>query len=137
MFVTTNSVRREPEWVATGVIEAPLERVLDLVLRVEPGKPSRDNAFLMSTIPGVHGARVSGGPATFDVHYGQHVGGRIEVDRGRRSFAFQGGFKFRGEYWFDPHERGTLLTYKVFNVAPASHRENPLVRLQFRLAGRL
>jgi hypothetical protein len=29
------------------------------------------------------------------------------------------------------------LTYKVFNVAPESHRQNFLVRLQFHLAGKL
>lgn len=132
-------MERVPEWSATGVIEAPLEQVLDLVLTVRPGKPGRDNAFLVSTVPGV-GRRVwlSGGPARFGVHYGGDAeGGFIEVDRDRRMFAFHGGFKFRGEYFFDRHERGTLLTYKVYNVAPDSHRNNPLVRLQFRVAGKL
>lgn len=124
---------------ARGVIEAPLDTVRAVFLRVTEGPVGPDNAPLLRGLPGagrfMTGATLHGGPAKFAVHYGGHPGGTVEV--GPRSFAFQGGFKFRATYEFTAHERGTLLTYRAHNVAPASHRDRALVRAQFWLAGRL
>jgi hypothetical protein len=111
------------------------------MLTVHEGRTGRDNAPLLAAIPGagrlMAGASVQGGPSRFTLHYGPQAspGGTIEV--GRRSFAMQGGFKFRAEYEFAEHPRGTLLTYRAVNVAPASHRNRALVRFQFWLGARL
>jgi len=59
------------------------------------------------------------------------------VDRPRGYFSFHGGYKFAAEYHFTPHPKGTLLTYKAFNVAPEAHRTRPAVRLQFWLGAKL
>ena len=129
----------DQSWTATGVIEAPLAQVRDVFLRVTEGRVGPENAPLLSTIPGagrfLAGATLKGGPDQFTIHYGDNPGGTVE--RTETSFAFQGGFKFRAEYAFTPHEKGTLLTYRAVNVAPPSHRDKYLVRLQFRLAGKL
>jgi len=128
-------------WTAYGVIEAPLDAVCAELLLAEPGPVGPANAPLLRAIAGagrlMGGAELRGGPATFTLHYrGAHqAGGTVEV--GTRSFAMQGGYKFRAEYHFAPHERGTLLTYRAINVAPGAHREKALVKLQFRLGGLL
>jgi len=129
----------EQSWAATGVIEAPPAQVCEVFLRVAEGRVGPTNAALLSTVPGagrfLAGATLRGGPDRFTIHYGPNPGGTVE--RTENTFAFQGGFKFRAEYHFTSHEKGTLLTYRAVNVAPPSHRDKRLVRLQFRLAGRL
>lgn len=126
-------------WTATGVIEAPLERVSAAFLTVTEGRVSKDNAPLLRVIPGagrwLNGATLRGGPTEFTVHYGPEAGGKVEVDAARGYFAFQGGYKFRAEYRFNRHPKGTLLTYHAINVAPVKHRERAAVRFQFWLGG--
>lgn len=128
-------------WTATGVIEAPLDRVLDALLAVEEGPISDQNAPLLLGLPGagalMKGATLKGGPEHFTLHYGPDPGGTVEVDRDAGYFAFQGGFKFRAEYRFTEHPRGTQLTYEAINVAPPKHRNRTAVRLQFWLGGKL
>lgn len=129
----------QQEWSATGVIEAPLERVAAVLLAVAEGPVGKGNAPLLWAVPGVGryfgDTTLRGGPTKFAIHYGSHPGGTVEVDPGRGWFAFQGGFKFRAEYTFAPHPKGTLLTYRAVNVAPAEHRERGVVRFQFWLGG--
>lgn len=129
------------EWTATGVIEAPLADVCEAVLRVREGRVGRDNAPLLAAVPGagrlMTRATVRGGPAEFTLHYSDRGPAAGTVTVGRNDFAMQGGFKFRAEYEFSAHPRGTLLTYRAVNVAPPSHRDKPLVRFQFWLGGRL
>ncbi|MFL6118660.1 hypothetical protein [Actinophytocola sp.] len=139
-------------WRATGVIEAPLERVLDVLLAVSEGPIGAHNAPLLCAVPGagwlLTRATLQGGPHKFTIHYGQrhgqraghydqHPGGTVEVDRDRGSFGFRGGYKFGAEYHFTPHPKGTLLTYRTFNIAPERHRNRAIVRVQFRLGGTL
>jgi hypothetical protein len=128
-------------WTATGVIEAPPERVRDTFLVVREGPVGNGNAPLLRLLPGagrfMTTAHLRGGPHEFTLHYGTHPGGTVEVNPAEGRFAFQGGYKFRAEYHFAPHPEGTLLTYAAINVAPPEHRDRRAVRLQFRLAGRL
>jgi hypothetical protein len=128
-------------WTATGVIEAPLERVVEQLLVAEEGPIGKHNAPLLAAVPGagrfLGRATLRGGPNEFAVLYGTHPGGTVEIDRTHGYFAFQGGYKFRAEYRFTPHEKGTLLTYRALNVAPREHRERVAVRFQFWVAGKL
>jgi hypothetical protein len=128
-------------WTATGVIEAPLERVSDVLLVVTEGQIGRRNAPLLRAVPvGGHllgGATLRGGPRSFTLHYGSHAGGKVEVDPARGFFRFEGGYKFGAEYRFTSHPKGTLLTYKAINVAPPDHRNRAAVRFQFWLGGKL
>lgn len=128
-------------WTATGVIEAPLERVCDVFLTVREGPVGGGNAPLLRTLPGagrlMGAATLRGGPREFSLHYGSHPGGTVEVDAAAGYFAFQGGYKFRAEYRFSAHSAGTLLTYTALNVAPAEHQSRAVVRFQFWLGGRL
>lgn len=128
-------------WTATGVIEAPLKRVSDVLLTATEGPIGGGNAPLLGAVPGagrlLGNATLRGGPRNFSLHYGAHAGGKVEVDPARGFFRFEGGYKFAAEYRFTPHPKGTLLTYKAINVAPADHQNRAAVRLQFWLGGKL
>lgn len=128
-------------WTATGVIEAPPERVCDVFLAVREGAVGEGNAPLLRVLPGagrpLNAATLSGGPMAYTVLYGTHPGGTVEVDPAAGYFAFQGGYKFRAEYRFSAHREGALLTYTAINVAPAAHQGRAAVRFQFWLGGKL
>lgn len=124
-------------WTATGIIEAPLDRVAAVVLKVAEGPVSAHNAPMLATIPGVSRARLVGGPDEFGVYYGQHAGGTVTVDRAHHRFVFSGGYKFRAEYEFTEHGRGTLMTYRAYNIAPSAHQSRARVRIQFWLGSKL
>lgn len=128
------------EWSASAVIEAPIDRVDEILLMVREGPVGAGNAPLLGMLPRVGrmpGMSLRGGPDRFELCYGNQPGGTVEVDRKRHWFAMQGGYKFRAEYLFEPHERGTLLTYSVFNVAPGPAHDTALTRVQFWLSGKL
>jgi hypothetical protein len=131
----------EQGWTATGVVEAPLERVVEVLLVAEEGPIGKRNVPLLQAVPGagrlLGRATLRGGPHEFVVLYGANPGGTVEVDRTEGYFAFQGGYKFRAEYRFTAHEKGTLLTYRAINVAPLEHRQRTAIRFQFWLAGKL
>lgn len=129
------------EWTGTGVIEAPLERVADEFLVAQEGAVGPRNAPLLRALP-VAGrllghATLRGGPKDFTIHYGHHPGGIVKVDPDGGRFVFQGGYKFRAEYQFALHAKGTLLTYSAVNAAPDEHQNRVAVRFQFWLAGQL
>jgi hypothetical protein len=128
-------------WSATGVLEAPLERVVNVLLTVKEGPIGTDNAPLLRALPGpgalLGRATLRGGPEKFTIHYGHDPSGTVEVDRARGYFSFRGGYKFGADYHFTTHPKGTLLTYRTFNVAPEQHRNRPIVRFQFWLSAKL
>ncbi|WP_214415667.1 hypothetical protein [Sphaerisporangium fuscum] len=99
----------------TGVIEAPVERVAELLLAVRPGPIGPDNLWLLH---GRHGGTLSGGPERFTV---QLTGHAMTVEVGARSLAMQGGWWYRGEFHIQPHPDGTRLVHRVLNVAKEAH----------------
>src|SRR5439155_18345350 len=54
-----------------------------------------------------------------------------------RTFCVTGGWWYRGEYELREYPRGTLLTYRVLDVARRLRWMVPLVLLQYRLSGQL
>ena len=83
---------------ATGIIHAPIEKVLDLVMTVHSGSAGGGNLWLVAAdsqdhaVPALHpaGLTVSGGPDRFDVHSGTQHLLCVDVDRPRRTIAVQG-----------------------------------------------
>ncbi|HEX6354281.1 hypothetical protein [Actinophytocola sp.] len=128
-------------WTATGVIEAPLDEVTAVFLKVTEGPVNKDNAPLLNVVPGagrlLGSAVLRGGPTEFTIRYGPRPGGTVEVEVERGYFAFQGGYKFRAEYRFTAHPKGTLLIYRAINVALGNHQDRAAVRFQFWLGGAL
>lgn len=58
-------------------------------------------------------------------------GGRVEVDRERRTVAVQGGWWYRGEYQVDATADGARLTHRVRNVARRGRWAVPLANRLF------
>jgi len=101
----------KPLYQASGVVEAPLPTIAELLARVTAGKVSKDNAFLLFNDTGDN-ITLSGGPDTFQMPYGT-----AEVDRARNAFSTKGNWWYKSEYTVEPHQKGALLVLRVYNAA--------------------
>ncbi len=104
--------RTQPQWNASGILEAPTDQVWEKLL---------DTFHTLS--PQVRSElRRAGTPDVLKMSTGKHGEGRIslEVDKKHHSVAVQGEWWYRGIYTIKPHARGSLLVYQVNNVAPGA-----------------
>src|SRR4051812_36573622 len=92
-----------------GVIEAPPERVAEVLLDVRPGgrSPIATRGEVAETDPG---------DDFVVVHDGSRLA--VSVDRARRSVALQGEWWYRGVTSVEPDPRGSRVVHRIFNVAP-------------------
>ena len=99
----------KPNWSVSGVVEAPVEQVWPLLL----------DSF--SSV-GVDRKAVEAyrGPQPYVTFIGKPGNGKItiEVDQVRHSILIQGEWWYRGVQMVEPHPRGSLITYSVYNIAP-------------------
>jgi hypothetical protein len=102
--------RGERAWRVAGIIEAPPEQVWEALLESNASLSEAEKAQLRS----------EQGPACYATTVGKPGAGRIylEVNRLERSIAVQGEWWYRGVTRVRPDNRGSLLSYEVFNVAP-------------------
>jgi hypothetical protein len=105
---TVNANPARPQWLASGVVEAPVEHVWQALLETHPNLSAEDRASLKNT------------PGVFKTSHGTSGEGKIylEVDPSRYSVAVKGEWWYRGVHTLEPHSQGTLITYSVYNVAP-------------------
>jgi len=86
-------------WLAIGVVEAPVGDAFDALLAVGPG--STDAGSYTPT---------------------------VEVDRTRHTLAVQGHWWYRGVYTVREHPRGSLVEYRVHNIANRGRWMVPLMQ---------
>jgi hypothetical protein len=113
-------ISKEIKGTASGIVEAPLIEVSDLLLDVRAGKVS--GRELPVVLDGVAASvEIQGGPRKFTVLAGAGPAATrlcfIELDRANHSVSIYGGWWFRGEYTVGPHSKGCLLTYYLYNSA--------------------
>ena len=94
-----------------GVVEAAPDEVAGVLLDARPGGRS-PLAATGSAVP----AR---GDEFTVVLEGSTI--TVTLDRAARSITQQGEWWYRGVTGIEPHERGSLVRYRIFNVAPG-HR---------------
>ena len=123
---------------AAGVVQAPVHDVADVVLRAEAGEVDRDSWILQHT-HAKRGLVLTGGPTRFGVvPRGLSAPTMfIEVDRPRRTVTVEGRWWFRGVYSLEPHPSGTLVVYRVYDIACTARWLVALLLLQYRLSGTL
>jgi hypothetical protein len=113
----------------TGVIDAPVPAVADLLFRVRPGQVGTDNAVLLAATGS--SITLTGGPDRF-VAAGAGHRMTVEIDRARPAIAVQGGWWYRGEYALVPGpDQGTRVIYRIFNVADRARWAVPLANRFF------
>jgi hypothetical protein len=117
---------QRPDWTARGVVEAPADQVAGTLLDVRTGVAGDGNALVLTAGELAQSGPVvlRGGPRTFTADIGEEHGTsvRVEVDPDRRSLTIEGHWWYRGVYTVEPHERGSLITYRVYNIAPGFTR---------------
>jgi hypothetical protein len=106
-----------------AVVEAPPDRVAEVLLDVRPG--GRSPLAPDGEVPGtdsevtVADGEVTGTDGDRDTFEVVRDGSRmtVTVDRGRREVALQGEWWYRGVTSVEPHPLGSRVIHRIFNVA--------------------
>jgi hypothetical protein len=98
----------QTQWVVSGVVEAPLEKTWEALLETYPNISEQDKNAIK------HSSQL------FKTTRGKSGEGKIylEIDPSQHRIAVQGEWWYRGVHRLEPHPRGTLLLYSVYNIAP-------------------
>ncbi len=104
------SSRSQAQWTVAGVVAAPIAQVWMALLADHPALSMEDKQVI---------AR-GDGPQPFTRTSGKAGEGRIyvTVDHKQHNIAVQGEWWYRGVHSVEPHAHGSLLVYRVYNVAP-------------------
>ena len=94
-----------------AVVEAPPDRVAELLLDVRPGGRSP-----MAATGEVTETETDTGDDFVVVKDGSRL--TVSVDRASREVALQGEWWYRGVTSVEPDPRGSRLVHRIFNVAP-------------------
>ena len=99
----------QTEWIASGIVEAPVEKVWEVLLDANP-LSSTDKSNIARADGSQPYTTSTGNPGEGKI--------TIEVDKKQHSVAVQGEWWYRGVHTVEAHERGSLLVYRIYNVAP-------------------
>jgi hypothetical protein len=93
-----------------GVIEAPPDRVAEVLLDVRPGgrSPIAARGEVAEADPGDDFVVIQDGSRL-----------TVSIDRARRSVALQGEWWYRGVTSVEPDPRGSRVVHRIFNVSPS------------------
>lgn len=111
------SAERVALGAVTAVVTAPLDRVVDLVFSVRSGPVGPDNAALLHAVQESPAMEMTGGPEHFETRLADGHSLQLVLFREARIVRIQGQWWYRGEYTFDAHPEGTLMTYRIYNLA--------------------
>lgn len=91
------------------MVEAPIEKVWEVLLDANP-LSSTDKSDIFHADESEIYKTSTGKPGEGKI--------TIEVDKKHHSIAIQGEWWYRGVHTVEAHERGSLLVYRIYNVAP-------------------
>ncbi|MFL6211000.1 MAG: hypothetical protein ACJ74W_19280 [Pyrinomonadaceae bacterium] len=102
--------RKQPQWIASGIVESSVSRVWTALLDTCFNLPEPEKKALE--------LHEETGPFTFTA--GSHIEGKayFEIDKQKLEIAIQGQWWYRGTTRVESHEKGALVTYRVYNIAP-------------------
>jgi hypothetical protein len=112
------------QWLATGVVEAPVNAVFAALLAVGPVAGAHHNP--------AHNTNASEDSDAV-LRYQTPIGNpphtaTIEVDQKRHTLAIQGHWWYRGVYTVREDPRGSLIEYRVYNIATLGRWAVPLMQ---------
>src|SRR6266511_3922356 len=116
---------KEPLYEVAAVVEAPVEKVTEHLFAKNPFVPE---SVFQPGDPAI--TRLPDGEEYIKVGHGS-----LHQNRARRMVGYQGGWWYRGEFSVEPHPKGSLYVYRVYNVAKKWRYMVPLV--QFGMAAQV
>lgn len=105
------------QWLATGVVEAPVHAVFTALLAVGP---AAHNTNAHADPDGVLRYQAPIGDPAHTI--------TVEVDQHRHTLAIQGRWWYRGVYAVRECPRGSLIEYRVHNIATQGRWAVPLMQ---------
>lgn len=105
----TNDRHTRPGWVVSGIVESPVAEVWRALIEINPTLSASDKAMILQSQDALF-SKIYGKPGEGHVH--------IEVDPTAHSIAEQGEWWYRGVTTVEQHPKGSLVTNRVYNIAP-------------------
>jgi hypothetical protein len=105
---------KKAQWSVSGIVEAPVDKVWEALVDVTPGLPP--------TVKDAIAHQDETRPFTTTVGKPGESRIKIEVEKQQHSIAIEGEWWYRGVYSVETHQKGSLLVYSVYNIAPGSTR---------------
>ena len=119
-------------WAVAGLVEAPADQVFANICAIgPPGSGQLTRPPSPDATTDTDGVRRYTAP----IGHPPMTTVTVEVDPTRRTLALQGHWWYRGVHTVTPHPRGSLLDYRVHNVASWGRWTVPL--MQWRLPWRM
>ncbi|MEV5708047.1 hypothetical protein [Actinoallomurus sp. NPDC052274] len=103
---------KRPEWTVSAVVEATVDETWQALIHSFPGLSKKAG----QVSPGRGVQHITATPD------GETVEWSFEVDADQHVIGLQGSWWYRGEHAVVPHQRGSAITYSVYNVAPGGTR---------------
>jgi hypothetical protein len=107
-------------WLAAGVVEAPVRDVFAALLEVGPVPHAHLNTSTRADSDGILRYRAPTGGSAYTV--------TVELDQNRHTLAVQGHWWYRGVYSVRDSPYGSLVEYRVHNVATRGRWAVPLMQ---------
>jgi hypothetical protein len=112
------------QWLATGVVEAPVNAVFATLLAAGPVAGAHHNPA-----HNTNAAVDSDGILRYQAPIGNPPNtATVEVDQNRHTLAIQGHWWYRGVYTVREDPRGSLVEYRVYNIATRGRWAVPLMQ---------
>jgi hypothetical protein len=89
----------QAQWIVSGVVEAPVEKVWEVLLEVHPNVSAADRATIKKNPQPVKTVRGKAGEGKI----------YLEVDPSQRSIAVKGEWWYRGVHTLEAHSQETLI----------------------------
>lgn len=116
------------QWLAAGVVEAPVHAVFTALLAVGPTGGAHHNPA-----DGTHVRAGSDGVLRYQAPIGDPAYTvNVEVDQHRHTLTIQGHWWYRGVYTIRECPRGSLIEHRVHNVAARGRWAVPLMQRRLR-----
>jgi len=112
------------QWLATGVVEAPVNAVFAALLAAGPAANAHHNPA-----HNTNASRDSDAVLRYQAPIGNPpYTATVEVDQKRHTLAIQGHWWYRGVYTVREDPRGSLVEYRVHNIATRGRWAVPLMQ---------
>ena len=95
--------RSQPQWMAAGIVEAPVEKVWKVLLEINPLLSEADKQAIASQDAPLH--------TTSPV-------GKLEVNKQKYRITLEGAWWYRGTHSVEADVRGSQVVYGIYNIAP-------------------
>jgi len=95
--------RAQPQWMAAGIVEAPVAKVWEVLIEINPLLSEAEKQAIVRQDAPLHTTSAVG---------------KLEIDKQHHHIVLEGAWWYRGMHSVEPDARGSRVVYGIYNIAP-------------------